>query len=64
MSYSIYFLTPAAFELDEAFNWYENIQAELGVRFVDQIDAYLNLLKKIHILFQNMQILMGCIRFR
>ena len=35
----IEFLEPAQIELDEAFNWYECQQLNLGIQFLNEFDA-------------------------
>lgn len=51
MSYNIHFLSPASFELNEAFEYYEMTQLGLGIRFVEEIDNYLNQIKENPLLF-------------
>lgn len=46
MIYTIHFLAPATFELNEAFQYYEKIQVGLGVRLVEEIDHFLAIIEE------------------
>jgi hypothetical protein len=46
LSFKIYFLKTASFELNEAFNWYEKQKTALGAKFVEEVDYYLNFIQE------------------
>lgn len=45
MRCQITFSTPAAKDLQESFEWYENLELGLGIRFIDFVDSVLGIIE-------------------
>ena len=52
MTYILYFQTSAYYELNHAFEYYENESPGLGKKFVDEVNSVVNLIESNPFIFQ------------